>query len=125
MRAFDAGHDVHVILRTDAAPAGGLRVEPVCTAGTEVFRAPVRRLGGTRAPRAVEVAVLRVPRGEHRFSCWEPRTKTRAHADLKVDGERWVVMDLEPGRPQGRLRVFDRPPHDEVGSWRPLVAVPD
>lgn len=125
MQPFDAGQDVHVILRTKGAPEGGLRVQTVSTVGREVARSAVRRLGGSRAPEAVEVAVLRVPSGRHRFSFLELRTRTAGQADLDVRGARWVVVEMTPGRKDARVSVYDGPPHDAIGTWRPFIAVPD
>jgi hypothetical protein len=84
----------------------------------------VRRVGGT-APDAVEVAVLRGSEGTWRFALWEPQTRVDARTDVEVDGERWVVVDLQPGKRGAGVRVFEKPPHDEIGSWSPLVTVPD
>jgi len=120
---FDSGHTVHVILRGEDLPPKGVRIEPVCTIGPETVRSEERLLGGV-SPDALEVAVLRAPAGKHRISIWEPRTGQGARGDLDLEGERWVVMEFAPGG-SARLRSYDRPPHEQAGSWRPLVRLPD
>ncbi len=121
---FDAGHDVHVIVLAKPAPKKGITVSPVTTLGPDVVTSPPRLLKENEAP-AVEVAILRAPAGRHRLSIWEPRLKIGARADLKVEHETWVVMEMRPKDREGRLRVYDRPPVEEIGSYVHLVPVPD
>lgn len=121
---FDAGYDVHVIVLPDPAPVKGIRVAPVTTLGSEVVTSPPRLLKAKEAP-AVEVAVIRVPKGRHRFSIWEPRLKTGARADLDVEGETWVVLEIEPKESEGRLRVYDEPPAEKIGPYVQFAPVPD
>lgn len=122
--AFDAGHDVHVILYPEPAPQKGIQVAPVVTLGAEEVTSPPRLLKAKDAP-AVEVAVIRAPTGRHRLAIWEPRTKVGGRADLKVEHEIWVVMEMRPKDRDGRIRVYDRPPVEEIGAYVQLVPVPD
>jgi len=121
---FDAGYDVHVILVANPPPQKGITVQPVCTLGPEAVESPPRPLKAGESP-AVEVAVFRAPQGSHRLAIWEPRTRTAARMDLDVTHEVWVVMEMRPRQPNGRLSVFDRPPGADIGPYVPLVPVPD
>lgn len=122
---FDAGAPVHVIVTADPAPWKPVKIRPVTTLGPLVRKSPTLTMGGRGRAPGVEVAVFLATAGTHRFSVWEPRTWTDARADIEVEGETWVVMEIERGKRQGRVRVYDAPPHEAVGSWQPLVAVPD
>jgi hypothetical protein len=122
--SFDAGHDVHVILLLKPAPKQGVMIRPVATLGPEVVKSPPRLLKEDEAP-AVEVAVFRAPRGRHRLSVWEPGLMVGARADLDVKAEAWIVMEMRPGEPKGRLRIYDRPPNKAAPRYVPLVPVPD
>lgn len=121
---FDTGYDVHVILVPKPAPKKGIMVGPVLALGPEVITSPPRLLKEKEAP-AVEVAVFRSPTGRHRFSVWEPRLMVGAQADLDVRTEVWIVVEMKPNERQGRLRMYDRPPVKEIGSYVQLVLVPD
>ncbi len=121
---FDAGHDVHVIVLAKPAPKKGITVSPVVTLGSEAATSLPRLLKEKEAP-AVEVAILRVPAGRHRFSIWEPRLKVGVRTDLKIEHETWVVMEMRPRDREGRLRVYDRPPVEDIGPYLLLVPVPD
>ena len=122
---FDAGATVHVIVTADPAPWKPVKIRPVATLGPLVQKPSTLSLGGRGRPPGVEVAIFTATAGTHRLSIWEPRTWTDARGDIEVEGETWVVMEIERGKREGRLRVFDVPPHEAVGSWQPLVAVPD
>ena len=122
--AFDAGHEVHVILKAHDIPAKGLGVRPTCTLGSRAASLP-RTMLRRDGLRAVEAAQFRAPNGKWRLAVWEPRTRVEARMDLDVERELWVVLDLHPGVLRGSLRVYDSPPHEAIGAWRPLVAVPD
>jgi hypothetical protein len=122
--SFDAGHDVHVILIAKPTPRKGLTVRPVVTLGPESVTSASRLLREREAP-AVEVAVLRAPKGRHRITVREPRLNIGASTDLEVERDLWVVMEMRHGEPEGRLRVYDRPPIEEIGRYVPLVPVPD
>ena len=122
---YDAGAPVHVIVTADPAPWKPVVIRPVATLGPLVQKPPVLTMGGRGRPRGVEVALFTATAGTHRLSVWEERTWTEARADIEVEGETWVVMEIERGKREGRLRVYDAPPHEAVGSWQPLVAVPD
>ncbi|MHC4816496.1 MAG: hypothetical protein ACYTF8_00350 [Planctomycetota bacterium] len=122
---FDAGAPVHVIVTADPAPWKPIEIRPVTTLGPLVRKSPSLPMGGRGRAPGVEVALFLAQAGTHRLSVWEPRTWTDARADVEVEGETWVVMEIERGKRIGRLRVFDAPPHEAVGSWQPLVAVPD
>ncbi len=121
--AFDAGHDVHVILLAKPSPRKGITVRPVVTLGGDSVTAPARRIREKEAP-AVEVAVLRAPKGRHRLTVREPDRNIGASMDLEVERDVWVVMEMRPKDPKGRLRVYDRPPVEEI-RYVPLVPVPD
>ncbi len=121
---FDAGHDVHVILVAKPAPKKGISVSPVVTLGPDAVTSPPRLLKEKEAP-AVEVAILRAPTGRHRLSIWVPSLKVGARAELKVEHETWVVMEMRPKDRDGRLDVYDRPPVKEIGPYIQLVPVPD
>jgi hypothetical protein len=122
---FDAGAPVHVIVTADPAPWKPVQVRPVATLGPLVQKPPPLSMGGRGRPPGVEVALFTARAGTHRLSLWEQRTWTDARADIEVEGETWVVVEIRRGKREGRLRVFDSPPHEAVGSWQPLVAVPD
>jgi hypothetical protein len=122
---FDAGAPVHVIVTADPAPWKPVAIHPVTTLGPLVRKSPPLALGGRGRPPGVEVAVFLATAGKHRLSIWEPRTWTDARADVEVEGETWIVMEIVRGKREGRLKVFDTPPHEAVSSWKPLVAVPD
>ena len=32
---------------------------------------------------------------------------------------------IRPGARTGELTVYNQPPHEEIGSWTPLIPVPD
>lgn len=119
IRSFDAGHDVHFIVRADPPPSRAFRIHPVCTVGAEVVRLRQIRVGPGE-PAAREVAIVRTGRGEQRISVWEPRTRTDGRATVDVERDLWVVVDLG-----GRLTVHETPPNDEVGAWEFLVPVPE
>ena len=121
---FDTGHDVHVILLPEPAPSKGIMVAPVTTLGPEVVTSPPRLLQKKEAP-AVEVAVFRAPTGRHRLAIWEPNRKVGARTELDVKQETWVVMEMRPKEREGRLRVYDKPPAEEIGAYVQLVPVPD
>jgi hypothetical protein len=121
---FDAGHDVHVILLPEPAPQKGVQVAPVVTLGPECVTSPPRLLKAKEAP-AVEVAVIRAPTGRHRLAIWEPRRKVGARADLDVDRELWVVMEMRPKERDGKIHVYETPPVEEIGSYVQFVPVPD
>ncbi|MCK6461584.1 MAG: hypothetical protein L6Q95_17015 [Planctomycetes bacterium] len=121
--SFDAGHDVHVIVLAKPAPKKGITLRPVVTLGQRTVTSPARVLREKDAP-AVEVAVLRVSKGRHRLRITEPGRKVEAGMDLEVEGDVWVVMEMRPKDPRGRLRVYDGPPVEEV-RYVPLVPVPD
>lgn len=121
---FDSGHEVHVILLAEPAPKKGITVEPVVTLGPDSVTSPARLIRENDAP-AVEVAVLVAPKGRHRLTVNEPRRKIGGSVDLDVERDVWVVMEMRHGKPEGRFRVFDRPPVDEIGRYIPLVPVPD
>jgi hypothetical protein len=121
---FGAGHDVHVILVAKPTPKKGVTVAPVVTLGPESVTSPARLLKAPDAP-AVEVAVLLAPKGRHRLAVREPRLGIGASTDLDVERDVWVVMEMRHGDPEGRLRVYDRPPVEEIGRYVPLVPVPD
>jgi len=122
---FDAGATVHVIVTADPAPWKPVEIRPVATLGPLVQKSSGVSMGGRGRPAGVEVALFTATAGTHRLSIWEPRTWTDARGDIKVEGETWVVMKIERGERGGLLRVFDAPPHEAIGSWQPLVAVPD
>jgi len=122
---FDAGATVHVIVTAHPAPWKPVEIRPVATLGPLVRKSSALSMGGRGRPPGVEVALFTATAGTHRLSIWEPRTWTEARGDIEVEGETWVVMEIERGKRGGRLRVFDAPPHEAVGSWQPLVAVPD
>jgi len=121
---FDAGHDVHVIVLAKPPPKKGITVSPVTTLGPEAVTSPPRLLKENEAP-AVEVAILRAPAGRHRLSIWEPGLKVGARAELKIEHETWVVMEMRPKDREGRLRIYDRPPVEDIGPYILLVPVPD
>jgi hypothetical protein len=121
--AFDAGQHVHVIVKLTERPKVAIGLRPVVTIGERVAKSERRPLG-PKGPLALETAVVRVPRGDHRLSIWEPTTRTGARDNFRVEGDLWIVMEIAPGARQGRLRYFDRPPHAEIGKWIPLVPVP-
>jgi len=121
---FDMGHDVHVILLPKPAPKNGITVRPVVTLGPEVITSSPRLLKEKTAP-AAEVAIFRAPEGRHRFSIWLPGRRVGARADLDVEHETWVVMEIRPKEREGRLRVYDHPPVEEIGRYVQLVPVPD
>jgi hypothetical protein len=121
--SFDTGHDVHVILLAKPAPRKGITVRPVVTLGRKTVTSPARVLGEKEAP-AVEVAVLRAPKGRYRLTIREPGRNVDASTDLEVEGDVWVVMEMRPKDPEGRLRVYDGPPVEET-RYVPLVPVPD
>jgi hypothetical protein len=112
--AFDKGHDVHFILVVEGKP---LEVRPVCTVGTAVRRPPARTIR-----RAAEVAILRVPAGDHDVSLWERSSRAGAKKSLSVDRDLWLFIDVRPGESDGRVEVFDLPPRDR--TWQSLVTVP-
>lgn len=115
---FDGGYDVHFILVAAGKP---LKVRPICTVGSLVGRAQAQTLRS-----AAEVATLRVPRGDHRISVWEPRQRAGGRASIEVERDLWVVMEVVRGEADTRLEVFDKPPSDRLaGGWKPLVAVPN
>jgi hypothetical protein len=116
---FDTGYDVHFILHAHPPPETAFRVHPVCTVGDQVRKATQVAVGPGE-PAAREVAVLRASRGSRRISMWEPRTRSGGRATADVARDLWVVLDLK-----GRFRIFEKPPHEEIGGWVPLVAVPD
>lgn len=120
---FDAGHDVHVIVVAKSVPKKGLTVAPVCTLGPDVVRSTPRLL--PQGMPGAEVAVFRAPKGRHRLAVWEPRHRAAARADLDVEAETWVVMEMRPKEREGRLHVYDHPPVDEIGPYALLVPVPD
>ncbi|MHC4971920.1 MAG: hypothetical protein ACYTG3_06280 [Planctomycetota bacterium] len=122
---FDAGAPVHVIVTADPAPWKPIKIRPVTTLGPLVHKSPTLAMGGRGRPAGVEVALFSATAGTHRLSIWEPRTWTDGREDVEVEGETWIVMEIERGKRKGRLRVYDAPPHEAVGSWQPLVAVPD
>jgi hypothetical protein len=120
---FDAGFDLHVIVRVVPPSLAERRVRPVITVGERVVRVESRPIAPD-GPGAVEVAIVRAAPGEHRLAIWDPVTKSGARATVAVAGERWALIDLAAdGRP-ARLQVYDEPPHAEIGSWLPLIAVP-
>jgi hypothetical protein len=122
--AFDAGHDVHVILVAEPAPEKGIWVAPVTTLGPDAVTSPQRRIVAKEAP-AVEVAVIRAPTGRHRLSIWEPRHNVSARMTLEVEEETWVVMRMRRNDRDGKLSVHDEPPVDDLGPYVQLVPVPD
>jgi hypothetical protein len=122
---FDAGAPVHVIVTADPAPWKPVKIRPVTTLGPFVRKSSTLTLGGRGRPAGVEVALFTATAGRHRLSVWEPRTWTDARGDIDVEGETWVVMEIQRGKRKGRLRVYDAPPNGAVGSWQPLVTVPD
>lgn len=116
---FDVGYEVHFIVHAWPVPEKAFRIHPVCTVGGEVKKTTQVAVGPGE-PQAREVAVLRASRGPQRISVWEPRTRSGGRATAEVARDLWVVLDLK-----GRFRIFEKPPHDEIGGWEPLVAVPD
>jgi hypothetical protein len=116
---FDTGYDVHFILHAHPPPGSVFRVHPVCTVGADVSKSTQVAVGPGE-PAAREVAVLRAARGPKRIAMWEPRTRSGGRATADVARDLWVVLDLK-----GRCRIYEKPPHDEIGGWKPLVAVPD
>jgi len=122
---FDAGAAVHVIVTADPAPWRPVKIRPVTTLGPLVQKSPTLFMGGRGRSPGIEVALFTAMAGTHRLSFWEPRTWTDAREDIEVEGETWVVLQIERGERTGRVRVYDAPPNEAVGSWQPLVAVPD
>jgi hypothetical protein len=120
-QAFDTGSAVHVIVVAERPPAGGTGLQAVATLGEQTHRSEVA-LGGEE-PAAREIAIFRASRGKHRFSFLDELSRAGVRGDVKVEGERWIVVRLEGAR--ARLRVFEEPPDDVLGDWRRLVAVPD
>ena len=112
---FDAGHDVHVI----AVSAQHARIRPTCTVGALVEQSSARYVGGAR--RAVEVAIIRAPKGEHRFSFFDPMTYSSVRQTLTVEGDTWVVVSLAGDSAE----VYETPPNEQLGRWVPLVVVSD
>lgn len=121
--SFDPGQQVHVIVKLTERPKVALGLRPVVTIGDQVAKSE-RRPIGPKGPLAFETAILRVPRGDHRLSIWEPTTRTDARDGIRVEGDLWIVMEISPGARRGRLRYFDSPPPAEIGRWIPLVPVP-
>ena len=116
---FDRGFDVHFILVTEGKP---LKVKPVCTAGLWVAKSGEER---TLQP-AAEVAIMRVPPGDHRLSVWDPKTKSGGRVLIGVDNDLWVIHWVEPdGGNDGRIAVYRKPPHERLTrGWAALAPVP-
>ena len=120
---FDEGAGVHVIVRVSPGSTAPREIRPIVTIGGTVREVvPVTVAPG--APEAVEVAIVAAPAGEQRLAVWDPVLGSGARVTVDVEGELWALADLaSDGRP-ARLRVYDEPPHEEAGAWRPLIAVP-
>lgn len=115
---FDKGHKVHFILATRGKP---LKVQAVCTAGSVVEKTPLRTLQP-----AAEVAILKVPPGDHRLSIWDAAARSGARVEIGVDHEIWVLHWIEAGGgPDGEIEVYRKPPTARLEQgWSPLVTVP-
>jgi len=115
--------DLHVILRAVPPPPGRIALRPVCTLGRTVRKPSGIAIGPKRPP--AEIALFRAPAGPWRFAFWESRLQAEVRATLDVEHDLWVVVTLGRGRDRASLEVYREPPHQALGAWRPLVAVPD
>ena len=116
--AFDEGYEIHFILATRGKP---LRAQVVCTAGSVVEKTPLRTLQP-----AAEVAILKVPPGDHRLSVWDAAARSGARVEIGVDHDLWVLHWVKPGGgPDGEIEVYTKPPTARLErGWSPLVTVP-
>ncbi len=113
-----------MIVVTDPAPRRPLTLQVRCSVGGRAIAESQPTLGGGR-PRAREVATLRAPTGKHTFSFAERTRGLAARRELNVKHEMWVVLILRPSAKAPQLEVFTRPPHAEIGTWAPRVALPN
>lgn len=116
---YDPGRRVHFVVHLRPAAAAPTTVTPVCTVGTYTLRAPATTIppGGA----AVEVGFLDVATGEYRVSMYDPGSGAHGSATAEVAHESWAVLEFDPATGRGRVGVFPRPPHEEVGA---IVALP-
>ncbi len=121
---FDPGQTVHFVVHAAPAPQAPLESAPICTVGTHVARCfPVRfEPGGATG---IETGLLRVPRADYSLSIYDPRTGAHASAAASIHGETWVVLQIDPSSGRSRLGIFQEPPHEAIGLFRPFVPVPD
>lgn len=123
-RAFDRGHEVHVIVVADPAPRRPLVLDMTCAIGDRVSQQSSPVLGGG-SPRAREVAMFRVLAGEHELKFVERTRRQAVRVPLDVKHELWVVLILRPRASRPQVAIFKRPPHDEIGAWASRVALPN
>lgn len=122
---YDAGHTVHFLVHADPPPRPGLSTRLSCRVGERTKRASSLRLPSDGFS-AVEVAMIVTPRGEHRIEMADPVTGAKGiKKKVEVDRDLWVVLRIDSKTRAGKLKVYEKPPNDEVGRWRPLVPLTD
>ena len=122
-KPFDTGFEVHFILHAEEPLLVSRTFRPVCAVG-DVRRLGTARTFGKGLPVATEVAVLLAPGGDQTIVMWDEDNELGGSVEVDVDGPLWVVLPVEPGNKKAKIEVHRSPPHQELGSWQPLVAVP-
>jgi len=121
---FDHGFEVHFILHAENALLRPRTFKMVCAVG-DMRREGVARTMGPGHPSATEVAVILTPAGERLVVMWDKENQLGGRQEIEVSGPMWVVLPVEPGNRAAKMEVYQSPPHKHIGTWEPLVAVPN
>ncbi len=122
---YDTRHSIHFLVHADPPPKPALKMRPECRVGDQIRKTPMLRLPDEGFS-AVEVAIIGAVGGKHTLGIADPLTgAVGVKEKVEVNRDLWVVLEISSKTRVGRLRIYERPPNDQVGRWRPLVRLPD